>query len=143
VKLARAYSANHLAIDYHRKRPLHFDEPRAVIAARALSGASSTDAVMAWSIRSSRMIQPIVDDRDDPAPMIALGLSFGFSHHFASRGDTSDYCEEALAISALLANSKARFRWSSILGRVCCANSLRPGSVPFWISYLKSAALPF
>jgi hypothetical protein len=46
-------------------------------------------------------------------------------------GDTSDYCEEALAISALLANFKARCRWSSILGRgvLCKFLEVRVGAV--------------
>jgi hypothetical protein len=57
--------------------------------------------------------------------------------------DIRAYSEVLPGATLLLAKFKARCRWSSILGRVRWANSLRPGSAPFWISYRKSAALPF
>jgi hypothetical protein len=47
------------------------------------------------------------------------------------------------AVYSLLASASARWRWSSIFGKVWRANSLRSGSEPFWISYRKSAAFPF
>ena len=50
---------------------------------------------------------------------------------------------DILAVYSLLASASARWRWSSIFGKVWRANSLRSGSEPFLISYWKRAAFPF
>jgi hypothetical protein len=50
---------------------------------------------------------------------------------------------DVLAVYSLLASASARWRWSSIFGKVWRANSLSWGSEPFSISYRKSAAFPF
>ena len=50
---------------------------------------------------------------------------------------------DVLAVYSLLASASARWRWSSIFGKVWRANSLSSGSEPFSISYRKSAAFPF
>jgi hypothetical protein len=49
----------------------------------------------------------------------------------AQSDETSVYSVEAPIDVLPLAKSKARCRWSSILGRVRCANPLRSGSAPF------------
>ena len=86
----------------------------------------------------------VVQTKSGP-PIIAMSQLTRWREDEAALWDAFCSCRECdvLAVYSLLASARARWRWSSIFGKVWRANSLRSGSEPFWISYRKSAAFPF